>query len=243
MGVSHHRTRLDLYEEKILPAPKPEEQNFVAERGNRFEPKIRALFEVITGDEYEVATLVSDYYSWMRASLDGRNKKNKKKIIEIKLVGNKINPFHDIAKTGKVPDCYYPQVQHALHVSQAEICYYLSYHDPKWNELEIDPKNLCVIEVKKDYDYTAKLIEKELDFVEMVKRRHPPEAIKKDYKSINGYKYLIQSYADAVQKNLSDIENLKNEIIEIAKTKNHPRVIMNGLKIEKVKGKWALRWV
>ena len=98
---------------------------------------------------------VSSEYEWMMASFDGISDDHKT-IVEIKCPGVK---DHTTASKGKIPEHYYAQVQHQIAVAESantiNKAYYFSY--------AVIPNYL--IEVKPDYDYIDKMIEKEKDLL------------------------------------------------------------------------------
>src|SRR5258708_7878806 len=107
MGASPWKTRTELYHEKVC-ATVPNAPNERMQRGTVLEPIARDLFNMTTGLKMVPKVAVK---GWAMASLDGINEWNE--ILEIKCPGDK---DHAIAVVGKVPDHYYPQLQHQMHV-------------------------------------------------------------------------------------------------------------------------------
>lgn len=149
MGVSPYRKIKALYEEKV-GIKEGFKGNWATERGNMLEPKARADYELRYDIEAPAALLVHAEHEWLRASLDGYNK-DLGIVLEIKCPGAK---DHAIAESGKVPDHYYPQLQHQLMVSGAAKAHYYSFKD----EVGI------LVEVLPDHDYMKILFEKESQF-------------------------------------------------------------------------------
>lgn len=234
VGVSPYMTKLELYEQKILPEPKEKEGNFVTERGNRYEPRIRARVSIDLEIEFGVALLSSELHPWRRVSLDGRSACGKK-ILEIKTAGKE---DHESARQGKVPDKYWPQVQHALDVARAEVCYYASYHDPEWDEKAgVKSDCLAIVEVRPDPEYMDKLFVAELDFWDCVQNRNAPAPSERDWKKLRGYADLAKQYAAARARAAeveAEVEKLRAELLAAAKEAGHPRLVCGDLKLIQV---------
>lgn len=163
MGASHWKTRLQLYNEKIS------EQNntFMNEkmqRGIDLEPIARELFEVKTGIEMSPTIVVND---WTMASLDGMDSSSTK-ILEIKCPGPVV---HEMALSGKVPDHYYPQLQHQMYVCGLQMVYYFSF----------DGADGVTIEVPRNEKYIEKMLEEEFKFYMCLQNKTPPEPQEGDY--------------------------------------------------------------
>lgn len=143
MGVSPWSTPIKLWEEKTKRV-KRNFSNFATNRGNRLEPKARAAYELETGLESPVRLVQHPVYDYIRATLDGYSPGV---ILEIKCPG-KVD--HAKALEGKVPDKYYPQLQHQLLACQeAERVDYYSFN----GECGV------VIQVFRDPKYQAILLE------------------------------------------------------------------------------------
>jgi predicted phage-related endonuclease len=87
---------------------------------------------------------------FMLASLDGVCIDNKI-ILEVKCT-NKKN--HELAKNGKIPDYYMPQVQHQISVCDVDQCHYFSF----------DGSCGVIVVVDRDEDYIKRMIEMEHEF-------------------------------------------------------------------------------
>lgn len=149
MGINKYKTLLRLMEEK-LGLVESEPMNQAMQRGLDLEDDARNYFFDQTSINMVPKIVLCTKYDWMFCSLDGINFSGTK-ILEIKCPG-KTN--HNIAKKGKIPDCYYPQVQHQLSVTGLPMCYYLSY----------DGMEGIILEIDRNDDYIEKLIQKEKEF-------------------------------------------------------------------------------
>lgn len=163
LGKSHWKTKIQLYHEKLNPI----EELFIGpfmQRGLDLEPMARALFTIKTGIVVLPKVIVHD---WAMASLDGFNEE-KRIAVEIKCPGKK---DHDIALSGKIPDHYYPQLQHQMWVCGIEKIFYFSF----------DGLDGVIIEVKRDEEFISKMIEEEYRFYLCLLNKTQPEPAENDY--------------------------------------------------------------
>jgi putative phage-type endonuclease len=163
MCVSKWKTRTQLYHEKLSDEP-PSPPTERMQRGTDLEPIARTLFIIQTGIFVEPAVVVRD---WAMASLDGMNPWEDQ-IVEIKCPGEK---DHATALSGKVPEHYYPQIQHQLWVTGLDEANYFSFDG-------VDGMNL---KVKRDDEYIEKMIEEERKFYECLMSRTPPPVAENEY--------------------------------------------------------------
>ncbi|MBN2399008.1 MAG: YqaJ viral recombinase family protein [Candidatus Aminicenantes bacterium] len=124
--------------------------NGAMERGKRLEPVARQAYVAHTGIAVEPVCVQSRRHDWMRASLDGLSADGQH-VLEIKCPGEK---DHSLAAGGRVPEKYFPQLQHILAVTGlAEIHYWSFRFD-----------HTVLLKVERDESFIAGLIEKEIDF-------------------------------------------------------------------------------
>jgi len=232
MGVSEWSTPLKLYEEKINPEIKEDDSNqYVKNRGNYFEPKIRAVFEGIIGQKFTPALAEMDQFRFMRASLDGRNE-DKTAIMEIKLVGK-----DDWAKVNeeRMLDKYLPQVQEQLLVTGAKVCYFVCFQDTD-NGLVL-AEHLAILEILPDLEYQARLLEACIKFWDCVTKKKPPTPSDRDYKRLKGVAKAANKWK-RLKKNATklkvDFEAARDELILAAEAMNHPRCVASGVKIQNI---------
>ncbi len=167
MGVSPWKNVVDLYNDKISNSV-DETTNYVQERGNRMEPRIRSLYEMISGQSFPADLVRMEELPWMMASLDGISE-DRKSIIEIKVSGKAD------WESGFVPPKYYPQVQHAMLVANADRCFYLSYLYSKKEPIVLSVEHLVVLEAFPDREYQREMFDKEMHFWKQnVEKRIPP---------------------------------------------------------------------
>jgi len=163
MGVNPWKTKIQLYHEKLSNDP-PMVPNERMQRGLDLEPIARELFALQTGFHTTPKVFVKD---WQMASLDGISEFGEI-ILEIKCPGAK---DHAIALSGKVPDHYYPQLQHQIYVCGVNSAYYYSF----------DGFDGVAVEVKRDHEYIAKMIVEERKFYECLMSQTPPDISEDDY--------------------------------------------------------------
>jgi putative phage-type endonuclease len=163
MGVSPWKSRYQLYHEKMSP----EVDTVITDRMQRgidLEPVARDLFCIQTGFNVYPAVAVRD---WAMASLDGMSL-NGKIVLEIKCPGEK---DHALALQGKIPEYYYPQLQHQMFVSGVDSMYYFSF----------DGIDGTAITVKRDDEYIQKMVNEEYKFYQCLQNKTPPEPQENDY--------------------------------------------------------------
>lgn len=160
LGVSPYKTSHQLFMEKSGQI-KPEDltNSFVVQRGIRLEPSVRARVELMTGLEFKPYLVEHPEYKFMRASLDGYNAETDT-IVEIKVIG-KVD-----FEANKVPDKYYPQIQHQLFVTKAKKAIYAGYYI-KHKEPE-DSGKLIMIDVFPDEEFFKSYFIKCAEFWEAV---------------------------------------------------------------------------
>lgn len=148
LGVSPYRTAQQLFDEKLgnIPAQK---ENIYMRRGKELEEEARCSFEELTGLVVFPRVIVSTEYPWLLASLDGMDIEGEN-IVEIKCPGCK---DHLIAKSGDVPEKYYPQLQQQMLVTGFNQCYYYSYSP-------YEPDGNILLSVSFDEEFCINLIEK-----------------------------------------------------------------------------------
>jgi putative phage-type endonuclease len=152
MGVSTFKTIQKLYDEKIHCYEQP--RNKYMQRGLDLEIIALREFEKETGLIMFPVVGVSDEIDWMAASFDGMTIEGDA-IVEIKAPGKK---DHSTALKGKIPEKYYPQLQHQIYVSGLQMAYYYSF----------DGEKGIVLKVKRDDVYIDNMIQKLFEFWQLI---------------------------------------------------------------------------
>jgi putative phage-type endonuclease len=211
MGTSPWKTAYQLWEEKTKKVKNTFKGNFATDRGNRLEPMIRACYEFEQNHEAPPILCSNPQYPFIRASLDGYCVA-KNIILEIKAPGQ---VDHATALEGKVPEKYYPQLQHQLlAMPEAKLCHYYS-SDGK--------ESRALVEVTRDPEYQEKLLEALTKFWKCVAEDTPPELTDRDFKRISSRELedLLIDYGHLTQ-NIAKLEETLSEIK--AKILNHTEV-------------------
>jgi putative phage-type endonuclease len=160
MGVSPWMDLMTLWRIKTGEIVVEDRPNEAMLRGIELEPVARAAYEAATGNIVEPALAIHPEFDWLRASLDGLSFDGDL-AIEVKCPGRS---SHNEAKEGRVPDVYWPQVQHCLLACGAKRLDYWSF----------DGTDGVLVPVEPDAAYQLLLLEKEMAFWELVKSKTPP---------------------------------------------------------------------
>lgn len=228
MGKSPYKTRLKLYEEKILTEPPEEARSFILDKGNRLEPiargKFAALYGLDTGNEdpFGPRLFHLEELPFLKASLDGCSKDGTA-FIEIKYVGQE-----EFENLKEVPERYVDQIQHQFMVSGCKVCYFVLINDKeevRWLAIAPDEERQAQI-----------LAEETVFWFDHVLVKKPPDTMPGDYVELRfrGAASIAQKYKQLKAKQAeieAEIEKLRDEILNKAKEKNHARLTMRGLKI------------
>lgn len=175
MGVSPFRTPLQLWEDKMNLTQTVETERM--RRGKHLEEEACKCFEkktdllVLRPNDQDGLVRIHNKFNWMIASYDGIDIHGKF-ILEIKCPGSE---DHEKAKSGHVPEKYFPQIQHQLEVAQLDIAYYFSY----------DGQDGVIVQVNRDNSYIQRMVVKEFEFWECMESWTPPELTERDYKYKN----------------------------------------------------------
>jgi putative phage-type endonuclease len=174
MGESPYMTLLELYREKKGLESK-DRSSWATEKGNYFEPKARALYELLHDREMPEAIFVHPVFEWMSASLDGWCE-DEQIILEIKVPGREV---FEMAKAGKVHHQYVWQLEHQLFVTGAkEVHFWCVRTDGGANSGNIIESVLVVY--RSDPEKRGKLIEYETEFWGMIKNNIEPDPEERD---------------------------------------------------------------
>lgn len=221
MGVSPWKTVRQLWEEKVY-GNTVHLENSSMKRGKDLEPHARAWFESTMNVSLSPQNRIHSEYEWLRASLDGIDDQNKI-MVEIKCP-NKDDHFVAINK--KVPEKYWPQVQHQLLVTGLENMFYCSYNG----------KEGTIVEVERDNSYINSMFEEEKKFWDMVLRKEPPELLDNDFvcmdKEFSWEALAVQwSYVSSNLKSLeSEERSIREKMIALSENRN---AFGSGVKISK----------
>lgn len=172
MNASPWTTVYQLWQRHTNRVPRDTSTNFAMERGNRLEPKARALYEMMVSLDFPPVTMECKAWPIARASLDGWNEEFRK-VLEIKCPGK---ADHDLALEGKVPEKYKWQLVHQMMVADAVCGDYVSYH-PDYPE----GKQLAIVPVQRVTEWEQELYEAEVRYWKLVESDTAPELSERDY--------------------------------------------------------------
>lgn len=207
MCVSPWKSKHELWIEKMSEEIETECTSYM-QRGIDLEPIARALFNEINSKNTEPSVIFHKKFEWMIASLDGMSEDGKT-IVEIKCPGKK---DHDIARSGKIPEKYYPQIQHQIEVAGVDAAYYFSF----------DGQDGVTIKVDRDQEYIDKMIAEELKFYECMQNFCPPDDC---VKKINNNKMWDECAQEWKKINLS-IEDAKQQLKQLQDKEDQLKSIM-----------------
>lgn len=146
-----------------------EKENRAMAYGRSTEEDSRREFEDLIQDNFFSINIEKKEIPWLRASLDGINIQGTK-AVEIKKANKK---DHALAKEGKIPPKYYPQLQHILQILNLPTIYYFSS--------PADGTEGVIVEVEKDARFIEEtLFPKEKEFWERVLSKNAPTLSPKD---------------------------------------------------------------
>lgn len=173
MGVSKWKTsdgRIKtpklLWEEKLGLSELNTDTN-ATRYGKLMEDPARKVYEKMVGDLFEPTVVKNLDYPHLMASLDGLNITDDR-WVEIK---NANAEDHELARQGKIPPKYYPQVQQQALGSGLNEGDYFSFHKGEG----------LIVLIKKDEEYLEQLKMETAKFWEFVKNLKEPPLTEHDY--------------------------------------------------------------
>ena len=206
MKVSPYKTPLQLYNQKVTTIVPTEITSFM-QRGLDLEPIARELFCIKMGVEVLPKVIVKE---WQMASLDGIDATGKC-LVEIKCPGH---DDHQAALDGKIPQKYFPQLQHQMHVCGIDSMYYFSF----------DGADGAIVEARLDSNYIEEMLIEEKKFYDCLRAKIAPEPIDGDYVDSTDPMWLED--AQRLKQIREEIKKL--EILEET-TKNRMILMSGGL--------------
>jgi putative phage-type endonuclease len=225
MGVGF-KTPYQLWLEKLSPTKRSPTQ--AMQRGIDLEDKARECFEKMTGLFVLPQVVFHPDYEWMMASLDGMTIEQDA-IVEIKCPGKE---DHATAIQGKVPDKYYPQLQHQIEVCGLDMSYYFSF----------DGEKGVIVKVFRDDKYIKKMITLELEFWNCVQDFTPPNMIEKDYhsKTDDVWTAAAKEWL-SINRQLKNLEPREKELRDLLiSMANQQNAIGAGVKVSKILRKGSI---
>lgn len=185
MNVSQYRTPYELWEQKCGISERSFTTNEAIEKGNKLEPILYNLFEVLYGNKYEVIntkdiSLSSKQFPFLRANLDGAliNKQTGQKgVLEIKSSTIQNGGMLKKWNNDDLPIVYYFQVLHYLYVTGFDFAIVYAILDIPWsNQQETRVVELNKADLEADIEL---LVKTERWFWNKVKTKSPPPFLEK----------------------------------------------------------------
>jgi len=170
-----------------------DEVNEKMRRGMEMEAEARDSFCVEMKMFYKPAVVVHDN-GWMMASIDGLSD-CKKYAVEIKCGES----AHKKALQGIIPEYYQAQMQHQMYVLGINKMFYYTY---------IGTHGI-ILEVYKDDDFIAKMLEKEKQFWDWVQNPQTSEFAEKCYEERNSQEWKDAAAAFKEAAEMKEIWNAK----------------------------------
>jgi putative phage-type endonuclease len=211
MGVSPWKTPHQLWQEKVYGNTK-QLDNSAMSRGRDLEPVARSWFEETMNVTVFPINVTHKESSWLRASLDGLDLEEKT-LVEIKCP-NKDD--HASAVNKKVPEKYWPQVQHQLLVTGLDGMYYCSYDGYKG----------AIVEVARDNAYIDAMLADERKFWDLVLNKTPPDLTDGDFVPMGGHEQwgCLADQWNYLSQQIKSLEAKEHEIrqsmIELSNDRN-----------------------
>jgi len=219
MNVSPFLTPLALWEQKLNLRP-PQEKTFAMSRGSDLESEALRCFNESMGLSLRPQVVKCRCYEWAMASLDGFD--GERVAVEIKCPGAQ---DHNLALNGKIPDKYYPQLQHQMLVAGLGSMWYYSF----------DGIGGVALKVSMDEDYQNRLLGKEKEFYKCMIEFTPPDMTERDYQIKNEHEFLeVCEQYKLVKNELKLLEQFEQELRQkLVKASCGQNTIGGGLKISK----------
>lgn len=210
MGVSPWKTPYQLWQEKTLWVT-DDICSYAMERGKNMEELARRTYETEKGMLFFPKVVISDEHDWLIASMDGLSADGHHGV-EIKCPGKSA---HEMAKNGKVPDYYYPQLQHQMYVCNLNSIDYYSF----------DGKDGIIVKVTRDIPYLKELLKKEYEFYECMKTGIPPALSDRDFinRVDDAWSETCREYREAKREAdaaLECVEFIRQKLIFLADERN-----------------------
>lgn len=204
LGVSKWKTKDGriktpklLWEEKLGLSELNTDTN-ATRYGKLMEGPARKVYEKMVGDLFEPTVIKNLDYPYLMASLDGLNITNDR-FVEIK---NANHEDHELARSGKIPEKYYPQVQQQCLLFGLKEGDYFSFHKDEG----------VIVSIKKDEKYLESLKRETDKFWGFVKDLKEPPLTKDDH-------ILRNDDWENLAKELWSIQLTRRELVKKEKEK------------------------
>lgn len=203
MKVSPWKTPFQLWEEKVGLGKEPGDTRAM-KYGRDMEEPARQAYEKYTNSLISPEVIFHPTEKFMMASLDGLNL-NGDVIVEIK---NPNQDDHNEAKNGRIPNKYWPQLQHQLDCLPGSVLHYWSFRNGEG----------ALVEVERDAEYSKSLVQEERHFWQKVLGFEAPELLEADFiEFLNDKEWMElareRTHLDQLQKELKEREKRNREAL------------------------------
>ena len=173
--------------------------NSAMQRGIELEAKARGAFEEYHGGIFNPVCIEHPDHPELIASLDGLSL-DKNELVEIKCSTNK---NYELALKGEIPHSFYIQIQHQLLVSGLQRGWCWCFNGEQG----------AAVLVPRDEVFIKELFEKEMEFLDQVRKMEPPALSNKDYmeREDKEWTQLAYQYSN-VDYLLKGLETQKQEL-------------------------------
>jgi putative phage-type endonuclease len=198
-GVHFDKTRYMLWKEKLDLQFEEAAPTGAMQYGNRMEEPARRAYEAYTGNFVTPEVVFHPSRKFMMASLDGLTP-NGDIAVELKNAGRQ---DHEVARSGRVPEHYYPQVQHQLACLGFNSLHYYSFNSGEG----------LLVEVERDEKFIERLYLEEGNFWEInVQGLVEPELTDRDFVRLTerDWTELAEGWG-AVNRQMDELERKEKE--------------------------------
>lgn len=208
-----YKTPFTLWQEK-LGLVADQEENAACAYGKKMEEPARLVYESMTGHIVAPEVIFHKDVNYMMASLDGLSFE-KDIAVEIK---NSNADDHSVARSNRVPEHYYPQVQHQLD------CLHSLYGHDRLHYFSFHKGEGIVVEVKRDLSYLEDLYEREQKFWQCVQNLEEPELIALDFRE-QGHDWQAKAQKlweleESLRVNTKLAKELKDDLKRLSEGRN-----------------------
>ena len=181
--------------------------------GKQMEGPARIAYEKETGILMVPEVVFHKEVRYMMSSLDGLSL-DRDIAVEIK---NANADDHAVAREKRVPEHYYPQVQHQLACLNHDVMHYFSFHKGEG----------IVVEVKRDLDYLQLLYEREQQFWSCVQNLQEPDLNELDFR-VQGNEWEVKAHKlweteENLRTNTKLAKELKDDLKRLSEGYNSKR--------------------
>ena len=236
MKVSPWTTPFQLWEQKVKNIQV--EENSAMRRGSLLEPEARRLFEKMKKCEVFPYFVKHPEHFWMTSNLDGICL-DMRIMTEIKCTSEE---NHELAKQGKVPEYYSPQLQHQLECVRIiaplieTVCYFSYFKNQKTGT-----EDGVIVEVERDKQYVSTLVAEEEKFYnDNILKLIPPDLLDKDYENKDEDWDSIARERWQVMLKLKELKKVDDELMaRLVSCSNNKNSKSSGFKFTKyaIKGR------